>query len=311
MSKIRTLAPICLVDGYRAKLKEYPMVVVDSPEHIEHVAAYQAWLEVGGNVMVLNHALDQNTKIELLSKANKKALHVKDKLFFHTTGTTGFPKLVVHGVKQNEYSASSKHLTVNDTDKIYFLNLLPAASIGFWFVAMAPIFKNDGEISFITQKTLVDINKYPNNCAVFPPSVIQAFLANNVTPDLSKFNLVICGASKVEQKHIDALYSWGVPWVRNLYGSTECGVPVLYTEHKVVDEATNAYKFNLAHLKLSSTNELLVSGDSVCDNHEELGSVDGYLPSGDFFTTHGDAVKFDKRLGAEKALSCSKYSLGC
>jgi acyl-coenzyme A synthetase/AMP-(fatty) acid ligase len=238
-------------------------------------------------------------------------LHVKDKLFFHTTGTTGFPKLVVHGRKQNEYSANSKHLTVNDTDKIHFLNLLPAASIGFWFVAMAPIFKNDGEISFITQKTLGDINKYPSNCAVFPPSVIQAFLANNVTPDLSKFNLVICGASKVEQKHIDALYSWGVPWVRNLYGSTECGVPVLYTEHKVFDEVTNAYKFDSGRLKLSSANELLVSGDSVCDNHEELGSADGYLPTGDFFTTHGDAVKFDKRLGAEKALSCSKYSLGC
>jgi hypothetical protein len=176
---------------------------------------------------------------------------------------------------------------------------------------MAPIFKNDGEISFITQKTLGDINKYPSNCAVFPPSVIQAFLANNVTPDLSKFNLVICGASKVEQKHIDALYSWGVPWVRNLYGSTECGVPVLYTEHKVFDEVTNAYKFDSGRLKLSSANELLVSGDSVCDNHEELGSIDGYLPTGDFFTTHGDAVKFEKRLGAQKALSCSKYSLGC
>jgi acyl-coenzyme A synthetase/AMP-(fatty) acid ligase len=260
--------------------------------------------------MVLNHALDQNTKIELLSNANKKALHLKDKIFFHTTGTTGFPKLVVHGRKQNEYSASSKHLTVNDSDKIHFLNLLPAASIAFWFVAMAPIFKNDGEIFFITQKTLGDINNYPSNCAVFTPTVIQAFLADKVKPDLSKFNLVICGGLKVEQKHIDALYSWGVPWVRNAYGSTECGAPVLYTEHKVVDSDTNAYKFDSAHLKLSSTNELLVSGGSICDNHEELGSVNGYLPSGDFFTTHGDAVKFDKRLGAEKALSCSKYSLG-
>jgi acyl-coenzyme A synthetase/AMP-(fatty) acid ligase len=309
--KIKQAANANKIKQYEDNLKSYPMVVVDSPEHIEHVAAYQAWLEVGGNVMVLNNALDQNTKIELLSKANKKALHVKDKLFFHTTGTTGFPKLVVHGRKQNEYSANSKHLTVNDTDKIHFLNLLPAASIGFWFVAMAPIFKNDGEISFITQKTLGNINDYPSNCAVFPPSVIQAFLANDIAPDLSKFNLVICGASKVEQKHIDALYLWGVPWVRNLYGSTECGVPVLYTEHKVSDEDTNAYKFDPVRLKLSSANELLVSGDSVCDNHEELGSVDGYLPTGDFFTTHGDAVKFDKRLGAEKALSCSKYSLGC
>jgi acyl-coenzyme A synthetase/AMP-(fatty) acid ligase len=309
--KIKQAANANKIKQYEDNLKSYPMVVVDSPEHIEHVSAYQAWLEVGGNVMVLNHALDNNTKIELLSNANKKALHLKDKLFFHTTGTTGFPKLVVHGHKQNEYSASSKHLTVNDTDKIHFLNLLPAASIGFWFVAMAPIFKNDGEISFITQKTLGNINDYPSNCAVFPPSVIQAFLANDIAPDLSKFNLVICGASKVEQKHIDALYSWGVPWVRNLYGSTECGVPVLYTEHKVVDEATNAYKFDPVRLKLSSANELLVSGDSVCDNHEELGSADGYLPTGDFFTTHGDAVKFDKRLGAEKALSCSKYSLGC
>jgi acyl-coenzyme A synthetase/AMP-(fatty) acid ligase len=308
--KIKQVANANKIKQYEDKLKNSPMVVIDSPEHIEHVAAYQAWLAVGGNVMVLNHALDQNTKIELLSNANKKALHLKDKIFFHTTGTTGFPKLVVHGRKQNEYSASSKHLTVNDSDKIHFLNLLPAASIAFWFVAMAPIFKNDGEIFFITQKTLGDINNYPSTCAVFTPTVIQAFLADNVTPDLSKFNLVICGGLKVEQKHIDALYSWGVPWVRNAYGSTECGAPVLYTEQKVVNEATNMYSFGVAHLKLSSTNELLVSGDSVCDNHEELGSVDGYLPSGDFFTTYGDAVKFDKRLGAEKALSCSKYSLG-
>ena len=307
--KIKQAVSVNKIKNYEDKLRSFPMIVLNTLDHLEHIAAFLAWQSVGGNVAIINPALDKASQAQLLVQANAAACNVKNKLFFHTTGTTGQPKLVVHGERQVSYSASQEHLFIDDSSAIKFLNFLPASSVGFWFVAMASIIKNDGEISFITKENLRRINEAGANCSAIPPSVINLLSAEEICPDLSKFNLVITGASKVEHGHIETLFSWGVPITSALYGSTECGVPLVFNRHTCFNELADCYEFNAAVWTLSGSNELMVSGESICDNHIEFGSVNGYIPSGDIFEMVGDHIRFRKRKNAEKVSSCSKYSL--
>jgi acyl-coenzyme A synthetase/AMP-(fatty) acid ligase len=83
---------------YVDKLKKEQVVTVCSIDHTEHIAAYVAWMTVGGNIFI---------KAPFLSKTESSYLDEKvlnlpydNSLFFHTSGTTGLPKIAVHQQQQ-------------------------------------------------------------------------------------------------------------------------------------------------------------------------------------------------------------------
>jgi acyl-CoA synthetase (AMP-forming)/AMP-acid ligase II len=312
MSKIRTLAPIYLVNGYKAKLKEYPMVAVDSTDHLEHIAAYQAWLEVGGNIFVLNPMLDGLIRTELLINANKKASELTSKVFFHTSGTTGAPKLVVHGVKQFKQAVLRQTIGMEIDSDTSFMNTIPPFTSGFWFVVMPALFEHNSNMYLANQQNINDVAKEDVNIAFLTPNVINYLIDNNIQLPLSKFKMVQSGASKVLNSHVTYLKAMKLNRFNHMYGSTEATAPILQRKTNLPDDmfdwldlspiGDNTFKF--------VDGQLYVGGASLCDNHEELGSIDGYLPSGDLFTQKDNMIKFERRLGAEKVFSCGKYSLG-
>lgn len=312
MCKIKNLAPIDLVNSYKAKLKASPMVVLDAFNHIEHVAAYRAWYEDGGNIFVLNPMLDTNVRMNLLLKANKKALEVKNKVFFHTNGTTGAPKLVVHGKKQFDIAAICEGICIEADEDTKFLNVLPPFTSGFWFIVMPVLFKNNASLILIGKEDILNIDKFGAEATVLTPNAINFFMERKLKLDLGNFKVVQSGASPVLQKHIDFLFDCGLKKFNHIYGATEFTAPVL--ERTIVAKNMSGNWLNLKSIygnkfELTKNGELLVSGESVCDNHEELGSVNGYLPTGDSFISQEEMIKFDRRLGTEKVLSCGKYSL--
>ena len=79
------------VKHYKEALNE-DTVIIESLDHVEHIALYIAWQEVGGRIFVRAPALPVKQKKELdFILAERTETNC---VFLHTSGTTGSPKLV-------------------------------------------------------------------------------------------------------------------------------------------------------------------------------------------------------------------------
>ena len=86
-----------LVSNYKQTLKERTLLL-ESENHVEHIAAYIAWTEVGGRIMVRGPMVPAKQKelLDLELENNTKT----DCIFLHTSGTTGNPKLVSYSKQE-------------------------------------------------------------------------------------------------------------------------------------------------------------------------------------------------------------------
>ena len=98
------------VNYYKKKLRSEYVVTVKSLDHLEHISAYLAWAEVGGNIFVKSPLLPTLQAAHVDEEI--KNLTLENNVVFHTSGTTGSPKLVVQSKQEisRVQMLSSKHL---------------------------------------------------------------------------------------------------------------------------------------------------------------------------------------------------------
>jgi long-subunit acyl-CoA synthetase (AMP-forming) len=311
--RFKSIPQTNLIKFYETQLKETPVVVLDTLDPHNHIAAFIAWQNVGGNIFVLNPNNDANTKITLNLQAANKASVLKNKIMLHTSGTTGDPKIVVHGKKQIDDAINRQQVAFESENDLWFLNLMPVHSAGFWLLTMPGIFAQNGKLSFGNKENLKEAFGSGANTVLIAPSVFSALIEKDIQLDLTPFKMVLTGSSKLQQKHVEYAFNNGATKFNHIYGSTEAGVPLLQHKSTSADEASTGLDFkplmDHTEFKLSKENELLVSGDSLCDNYEELESDGRFFRTGDVFQNNNDLLQFKKRLKDEKSSSCGKYQI--
>jgi acyl-coenzyme A synthetase/AMP-(fatty) acid ligase len=311
--QFKNIPKTSLIAFYEKQLKQLPLVVLDTLDPHNHISAFIAWQNVGGNIFVLNPNNDFNTKIVLNLKAINKALNLKNKIMLHTTGTTGDPKIVVQGKKQINDAVKRQEISFEADYDTWFLNLMPVYSAGFWLLAMPGLFARNSGLIFGTKDNLKESFSSGANTVLIAPTVFSALIKKDIQLDLTPFRMVLTGSSRLEQIHVQYAFNNGASKFNHIYGSTEAGVPILQRKSTCADETATGLDFKpLAHhtkFKLSKENELLISGDSLCDNYEELESDGGFFCTGDVFVNNGNLLQFKKRLKDEKSSSCGKYQI--
>jgi len=113
------------------QLKDSKIYVVNTQNYIEHIAAYIAWTKVGGNIFVKSTILPEKQSEILDEKISNYSY--ENSICFHTSGTTGVPKLVVHTKEQMDSIAlmATKHMRWEENTR--FFEFLPRVNI--WVLA--------------------------------------------------------------------------------------------------------------------------------------------------------------------------------
>jgi len=212
------------VEHYKKALKDNT-VVIESLDHVEHIALYIAWQEVGGRILVRAPMLPVKQKEELdLRLAEQTAT---DCVFLHTSGTTGSPKLVSFDKQEFDriIKKSEQHLDwSNDTS---WLNFIPAFTSGFWHIVLPAIVKHDCKIVLSSKQTLKDDFATDVNSTIFVPGLIDQMRAGNLKLPLHKFHMIASGASQLLSRHAEYIFDNGCRVFNHIYGTTEIGSPML------------------------------------------------------------------------------------
>jgi len=213
------------VNDFKIRLRSESYVTLESMDHLEHISAYLAWKEVGGNIFVKSPLLPKLQKEHLDRELSK--LQLENNIVFHTSGTTGYPKLVVQDETfiNNTESLSTKILGWHKDTR--YLNILPAFTTGFWHIILPAFIKNDATLILSSRETLTMDFSHKPNLTIFVPGIIDQLKSRNIKLPLQIFEQVMCGASQVLPRHAKFCFDNGCNVFHHIYGSTEIGSPVL------------------------------------------------------------------------------------
>ena len=266
-------------------LKENKIYILETLDHLQHIAAYVAWKNVGGNIFVLNPQAFENDKTYLRECA--ATLNVKDSIVFHTSGTTGRPKLVVHTEKQFNWGIRANTEQVGWNSNTRYLNLHPASTIAMWNMVISLAHHYHADL------TLGDPSNVPNEIvgrsANIVPAIIDRLRQAGANMDLSQSDFITSGAGQVLDRHVQYLFDNGAKYFCGFYGLTETFVPTLTRVSHHYDEHTicfNPVGINGDNVKLTDDGELLVFGPSLCENWQTMKTIDGWFATGDLFTVN-------------------------
>jgi len=277
------------------QLKDSKIYVVNTQNYIEHIAAYIAWTKVGGNIFVKSTILPEKQSEILDEKISNYSY--KNSICFHTSGTTGVPKLVVHTKKQMDSIAlmATKHMRWEENTR--FLNFFPASTSGFWHIVLAPALYNNSTIVLGSRETLIENLNEDVNYTILVPSLIDMIRMNNMPVDLSRVKRVGTGASAVSKRHAEILFSLGATEVNQLYGATEIGSPSLYKSSTSIDDYPDYLELkntDISEFKLVN-NELYVKSKTLCVNYKDFSSDGEWFKTNDLWEQKGNLVKFAGR----------------
>lgn len=283
------------VDYYRQALKSQQTVVITSIDHADHVAAYLAWQDTPGKILIMHPLLSPSDQQYLTSSVDNYQ-DVDDAVFFHTSGTTGRPKIVQHGRSQFLVFAamSTKMFQVDRATK--FLSLLPPFTSGFW-QAFLPIFCQTGfELHLSSPDKLIqDITSTNFDVTFMIPNLIDYLQKSQHSISFDSFRFIGLGGSPVKNRHFNFLFNNGARICGQGYGSTETGSPLL--DRKFTKDDQFYEYINLISLaddiKFQIQNqELWVQSPSLCENFKMYAHVDQWRCTGDLWDKQGDLIKF-------------------
>lgn len=281
------------VNESKKKLQDNNIFVVSSLDHIDHIAAYIAWKEVGGNVLVKNPYMPK----EVSEFVDQKLLNFEyeNSIIFLTSGTTGFPKTIVDTNKQFESLIKVATDSMNWNSDSKWLNVLPAFTSAFWHMVIPCLVEYDASIVLGSRETVVEDLSQDVNLSAFVPGMIDNLRLSKIPVDLSKLDNFFSGSSAVLKRHVEFVFERGLKRFTQLYGATETMTPFLsrtttepdefceYLEFKPLDKETE--------IKLVD-DELWVKGPTICENFKQLDHSEEWLKTGDLWEQTNDLIRF-------------------
>jgi O-succinylbenzoic acid--CoA ligase len=274
-------------------LRNQKVFTLSSPDHTDHIASYIAWKEVGGNLLVKNPYMPK----EISEFVDQKLLdfEYENSVIFLTSGSTGFPKIIVNTNKQfKSLVKSSKDLMGWNSDSNW-LNVLPAFTSGFWHVVLPCLVECDASIVLSSRESVLEDINQDVNLSAFVPGMIDNLRLSKVSVDLSKLDNFFSGSSAVLKRHVEFLFERGLKRFTQLYGATETMTPFLSRTTTEPDEFCECLEFKPLNketeIKLVD-GELWVKGSTICENFKQLDHSDGWLRTGDLWEQTNDLIKF-------------------
>jgi acyl-coenzyme A synthetase/AMP-(fatty) acid ligase len=275
------------------RLKSERIYILESYDHLDHIAAYVAWKNVGGNIFIKSPLLPEK-QVEEISK-KLKSLDVFDSIIFHTSGTTGLPKLVVHKEKQMNQAIKMTTNGMKWSSSTNFLNFIPPFTSGFWHIVLPETVHHKSTLTLSSKETMLnDFEKFSNSI-ILVPGMIDQLRSKNVTLDLSNFSSVSIGASQVLPRHIEYVFNNKGNHVTHIYGATETCSTILAREVSNPDDETGVF-LNLDPLSDNEfkivDNELCIKGESLCENIQDFKFYDGWFQTNDLWEQKDNMIKF-------------------
>jgi acyl-coenzyme A synthetase/AMP-(fatty) acid ligase len=267
-----------IIDDCKSLLEKDKEITLDCNNHIKHIAAYSAWMQMGGNIYVIpphyNDDAKESIKIKLLK------LKYTDSIFFCTSGTTngGVSKICIHKKQQMHQSlkASTSFIEWGMNDIV--LNFIPACSIGFWQIIISAFIEHEFTLILGNKTSFFDDLKKESNCVIMVPALIDLIEKNQPNFDFSKFNKIISGSTMVSKKQTNFFFKNGGKRFINIYGSTETGCLLLADSYYNMNDNQNMWKMipHSTDVELKIVNDTLhVKGKTLCENICDFESFDG------------------------------------
>lgn len=279
-----------LIEDNKQKLQSQSLVVINTLDYRIHSAAYLAWQEVGGNILVLNATLPELIANDLISKAQEKSKNSTKSISFHSSGTTGNPKLLVMSEKQfnRNNELMTKAFNMNSDTKINMW--IPAFSAGFWFIALAPAVLHNAIIYLSSFAELNSNTVLKGNFLAIVPGQVDQLAYRNVKLDLSGFSTIITGASKIFPRHVEYLLQNKASHTDDFYGGSDSAFPV-FTKKSYQSEDAGLFSLNDVvdgtEVKIVD-GEVWIKGDTTCDNFKDYGHYGDWYKTGDLWKVNED-----------------------
>lgn len=284
------------ISNYKRQLKNNYLVRITSNDHTDHIAAYTAWREVGGNIFIPPTTLSNYTEYynNILNK-----IECQNSILMPTSGTTKMPKIVVNDIHYFDLMASLCKAWLDWNKDSKFLCFIPPVTSGFWHGFFPPVFDTDSSIILGSPKTIKEDLKTEASHIVLVPNLINILSYQKINVDLGNYDTCIVGAAQMLDKHSQYMFNNSCRRLTHAYGSTEAGVPILkyhtfsQSNDNMFLEYTNEYGIET---KLNEDGELLVKGKSLCSNISDFGiDENGWYHTGDLFEEQNGKIKFVAR----------------
>jgi len=281
---------------YKAEqnLRNNRIHVLSTNDFLEHIATYMVWRDQGGNILIKHPDLPAEQTQHLFSGLDDMEL-TEPSIMLHTSGTTGWPKLVVDHQQQIDHACLMNTQAWDWSPQTSFLNFMPAFTSGFWHIVLPATVKHGSTLVIGNKDTaLDDINHSGSNRMVLVPGMINRLRASKISVDLSGFEIVCSGASQVGARHAQYIFEHGAQSMAHMYGSTEQGTPMLSRRtHELGDYnewlPLTANGHNQAKLV---DGELWVTGPSVCVNYRDFSHEGSWFRTNDLWERQGDLIRF-------------------
>jgi len=214
-----------IVKKYKNELRTKKTILLSTLDHVEHLSAYIAWREVGGNILIqspLAPKLHKDYFAEILP-----TLDYENTIFMPTSGTTSIPKIIANDMGYYDIVANiSKDWLGWNKDSV-FMNFVPAPTSGFWHAFMPAVVDTDSKI-IIGQKETLQIDLFTDaSHIVMVPAMIDILRIRKLDVNFAKYDTVAVGSAQVLDRHVEYIFDNGCKEFTHLYGITEGGVPTL------------------------------------------------------------------------------------
>lgn len=286
------------INFYKQEFNSKNCVVLNTMDYTEHFSSYLAWLEVGGNIFVINPLESKKNHEYFYSLVD--TFECKDSLIIPTSGTTGRPKLAITGKKHHDLAQKMTIDIMQWNSNVSYINYAPAPNSGFWRMFMPAAVASGCHFILGSVPTIMqDIETGANQIGLVTP-LIDMVRSRFGNVDMSKFDVVAAGASQVLKRHTDYLFQNGMKKFVQIYGINEAGAPSLsYTTSKHDENCFGLRVMSEYGIewKLTSEGELLMKGPMLCENIETFGlTSDGWYATGDIFeNVDGELLKYRGR----------------
>jgi len=289
---------ICDLEPYlkqaEKNLREQFLYVLCSNNYLEHVATYLIWQQYGGNVFVKAPGLPPEQD-QYVMQAIQQQTALNNTVIFHTSGTTGFPKLVINHQQQFLQACKMSTQAINWNSQTNFLTFVPPYTTGFWHIIMPPTVAHGSTLTIGSKENAVaDINHSGCNATILVPGLINRLRTVEACVDLSGYQVVGVGASQVTFQHAKYVFDHGAQSMAHLYGASEICSPILSRTTQTLGDYNEWVNFD-AHgqnqIKLVN-DELWVSGQSVCSNYANFDHDCEWLRTGDLWEQKNNLIRF-------------------
>jgi acyl-coenzyme A synthetase/AMP-(fatty) acid ligase len=269
----------------KRQLKQGQLVVVESTQYQDHITVYMAWLEQPGRVLVSSPLLPDIQKQHLKDQASRYVEH-NDVIMFHTSGTTGMPKLIVH-TRQSMQKIKEISQEVWRWQREYVnVTVVPPMTSAFWHIILPGFIEKEFEILESSKNTFKKDIAQGGPVALVVPSILDILIATKTKIDLSNYRKILSGGSQVRSVHAEYVLSHGAQLFDHAFGTTETGSPILSREMNNSEFGDYTCLSAVAGIETKlEDGELWVKGLSLCANFQDLSHHDSWYRTGDYWET--------------------------